>query len=189
MAKARPDRISVLMWMDMNRVGAAAAAAHFKGLPASTIRRWLTEAKQASAAPPGGERQASVPRAPTARSSARSRGPAADHEPAPSGIERSARPGLAAMDGHDQAHIVGFKRRALAFLDSDKALENPRAARDLIGALADLLDVVPDLLSMEARLAGDDDADGGVADDGPRGGGAAAELVRAALGGLGPADP
>jgi hypothetical protein len=185
MAKARPDRPTVFLWMELQRAGPAAAAAHFK-LPASTIRRWLTEAKQAGPAPPVGER----PAAPTARSSARSRGPAADHEQAPSGIERSARPVLAAMDGHDQAHIVGFKRRALAFLDSDKALENPRAARDLIGALADLLDVVPDLLSMEARLAGDDDdADGGVADDGPRGGGAAADLVRAALGGLGPADP
>lgn len=188
MSGGRPGRQTVLLWMQLQQAGGAAAAAHFK-LPASTIRRWLTEQRQAVAAAPAGERSPSATARAPAQAADKSAACGVDPGKPSAPLDRSARPGLSGMGPDDREHIVGFKRRALAFLDSDKALENPKAARELIGALSDLLGAVPDLLRFDARLSGADDADGGLAGDGPRGGGAAVDRVLAALGGDGPADP
>lgn len=183
MAKARPDRETVLLWIELQQAGAAAAARHF-GLPAPTVRRWCAEAR------------AKPERAPAERSAnAQKRAPVGD--PPPRGAEeaierspRSASPGLAGMPGRDRERVLGFKERALDFLDSEAAIKAPRDARDLLGALTTLIAAVPDLMAFDARLAGELDDHGRLAGAGAAGGDDAAARVRAALGGdPGPSDP
>lgn len=114
----------------------------------NTLYRWRNRAPKA---PPGGD---------------------IDEVPVPPEVERprKERPGghletklaarancpLAEMANQDRARILGFKQKALERLNSEGAIEDPRGTRDLVSALVMLAGAVPDLMSMEQQLRGDD---------------------------------
>lgn len=178
MAKARPDRDTVFLWMELQRQGAAAAAKHF-GLPASTVRRWLSEARSDGVRTPG-ERSPSAERgASQAQSSGR---PVARPTDGSTGKPESR---LQGMRGEDRTRILKFKDQTLDFLASENAVKDPGATRSLISALTSLLEAIPDLMEADNRMAGMPHG-GGLDESGAAGPGPSADRLRGALAGLGP---